>query len=120
MKIENYKLKISHLKTPLVIIFSINLALNILLWLLALFLFPHNNPSAVLHYNIDVGIDFIGESKQIVMLPIAGLLLLAGNSLLAAVLRSTNQRSALLLCYIIPILQLILIGAFILVWQANQ
>lgn len=99
---------------------STSLILNAILWALALFLFPHDSPNAVLHYNIDVGIDFIGESRQIIMLPIAGLLLLFGNSLLAAVLRSTDRRAAWLLCYITPILQLILISAFFLVWQANQ
>ena len=102
------------------LVFLISLALNILLWGLALFVFPHDEPSAVLHYNIDVGIDFIGESKQIIMLPVAGLLLLVGNSLLAAVLRTTDFRAAKLLHYITPIIQLILIGAFVLVWQANQ
>ena len=116
-KTQNLKLL---LKTPLAIILAISLALNVSLWFLALFLFPHDSPSAVLHYNIDVGIDFIGEGKQIIILPITGLLLLVGNNLLAAVLRSTDKRAAQLLCYITPILQLILIGAFILVWQANQ
>ena len=113
-------MRISHLKTPLVIVFSISLTLNILLWLLALFFFPHDSPSAVLHYNIDVGIDFIGEGKQIIMLPVAGLLLLVGNGLLAAVLRSTDQRVAWLHFYITPLFKLIHIGAGFFFFEAHQ
>lgn len=113
---KNSKLR---LKNPLAIILATSLALNLFLWLLVWLLFPHDNPSAVLHYNIDVGIDFVGEGAQIIVLPAAGLILLAGNSLLGAVLRPVDKRAAWLLWTITPIVQLILISAFLLVWQAN-
>lgn len=57
--------------------------LNGLLWSLALFAFPRQDAAVVLHYNIDVGIDFIGEGKQIVLLPLVGLLIIIGNGLIA-------------------------------------
>lgn len=100
-------------------IISGSLVLNAVLWLLVLLLFPRDSGTAVLHYNTDVGIDFIGPSVQIIVLPAIGLLLLLGNSLLGAALRRADKRAAFLLWGSLPVLQLILLGSFILVWQAN-
>jgi len=101
------------------LIISSSLILNAVLWLLVLLLFPHDSGTAVLHYNTDVGIDFIGPSAQITMLPTAGLLLLIGNSLLGAALQRADKRATWVLWGSLPVLQLILLGSFILVWQAN-
>ena len=100
-------------------IFGTSLVLNAILWALVLNFFPRNNPATVLHYSIDVGIDLIGEGKQIIILPAAGLVILIGNSLLGAVLRRHNPTTAWIVWSAIPILQIILLGSFILVWQAN-
>lgn len=100
-------------------IISGSLVLNAVLWLLVLLLFPRDSGTAVLHYNTDVGIDFIGPSVQIIVLPAVGLLLLLGNSLLGTALRRADKRAAFLLWGSLPVLQLILLGSFILVWQAN-
>jgi multidrug transporter EmrE-like cation transporter len=83
-------------------------------------MFAHDNPTAILHYSIDVGIDFIGQGKQIIVLPLAGLLLLIGNTVLGAALKRADIRSAYILWASIPIIQIILQGAFILIWQVNQ
>jgi hypothetical protein len=99
---------------------GVGLVINGALWLLAVTQFPHGDTPAVLHYNIDTGIDLIGESKQIIMLPAVGLGLLLGNSLLGAVLRRSDLAAAWIMWSVVPILQLILLGSFILIWQANR
>lgn len=96
-----------------------SLFINIVLWLLVLLVFPHNNPTAILHYSIDIGIDFIGASKQIIVLPVTGLIILFGNTALGAALWRTDAKTAWIFWSVIPSIQLILLGSFILIWQAN-
>jgi len=96
-----------------------SLALNTVLWVLVLVLFPRNDPATVLHYSIDIGIDLIGEGKQIIVLPATGLIILVGNSLLGAALQRHNPTTAWIIWGTIPILQVILLGSFVLIWQAN-
>ena len=100
-------------------IFGTSLVLNAILWALVLNFFPRNNPATVLHYSIDVGIDLIGEGKQIIVLPAIGLIALIGNSLLGATLRRRSPVTAWIVWSVIPILQIILLGSFLLIWQAN-
>lgn len=107
-------------KSPLGIILTISILLNIALWLQASLMFSHDNPAAILHYSIDVGIDFIGQGKQIIVLPLIGFLLLIGNTVLGVGLKRADIRSAYILWSAIPVIQLILQGAFILIWQVNQ
>ncbi len=107
-------------KSPLGIILTISILLNVALWLQTSLMFAHDNPTAILHYSIDVGIDFIGQGKQIIVLPLVGLLLLVGNTVLGAGLKRADSRSAHILWATIPIIQIILQGAFILIWQVNQ
>ena len=112
---------VSQLKqSPLGIILTISILLNVALWLQTSLMFSHDNPTAILHYSIDVGIDFIGPGKQIIILPLAGLILLVGNTVLGAGLKRADIRSAYILWSAIPVIQLILQGAFILIWQVNQ
>lgn len=92
--------------------------LNITLWLFAIFMFPQHE-AAILHYSVNVGIDFIGEGQQIIVLPIIGLLILIGNNLLGSTIYKTDISSAWLAWSTAPIIQLILLGAFFLIWRAN-
>ena len=112
---------VSQLKqSPLGIILTVSIFLNVALWLQASLMFAHDNPTAILHYSIAVGIDFIGPGKQIIILPLAGLLLLIGNTVLGASMKRADIRSAYILWSVIPVIQLILQGAFILIWQVNK
>ncbi len=97
-----------------------SLVLNGVLWLLSVYAFPRGRPAAVLHYNLDVGIDFISHGATITMLPLAGLVLLTGNAALAFVIRGIDERSVWILLGITPVIQLVLLGAFALVWLANR
>lgn len=108
------------LQSPLIIILTISILLNAALWLQTFLMFSQDDTTAILHYSIDIGIDFIGQGKQIIVLPLVGLLLLIGNTVLGAGLKRADIRSAYILWSVIPIIQLILQGAFILIWQVNQ
>src|SRR5687768_8522230 len=91
--------------------------LNAVLWFLAMRVFPHETPAAVLHYSIDVGIDFVGEGTQITSLPLLGLLLLVFNTVLGIALLRADQRASWVLWCTMPILQVLLLIAFYLLWR---
>lgn len=112
-------MKVSTLiKRPAIIMMLGGAFLNVTLWLLAIFMFPQHDV-AVLHYSVDVGIDFIGAGRQIIVLPAIGLLVLIGNNLLGLAIYRTDNSSAWLAWSSATIIQLILISAFFLIWQAN-
>lgn len=107
------------IKRVLTTILLISVCLNVVVWMLVFFLFPYDDPGAVLHYSVDVGTDFIGQGMQILLLPLAGLLILVGNSMLGWAMYQTDRRSAWVFWSIIPLVQIILIGAFLLIWRVN-
>jgi hypothetical protein len=109
-----------YLSHPLTAVLLTSLLLNVVLWLLPWMFFPYNDTGAVLHYNVDIGIDFIGQGRQIFLLPLIGLLVAVGNSMLGYVLYHADRRSTWVYWGIIPLVQIILIGAFFLIWQANN
>jgi hypothetical protein len=106
-------------KRPVVVMMLIGVVLNAVLWLFSLFGFPKHDV-AILHYSVDVGIDFIGEGKQIIVLPAIGLLILVGNYILGSAVYKADKSSAWLVWSTAPIIQLILISAFFLIWRANS
>lgn len=83
--------------------------LNLVLWSVVLIKFDRSNPATVLHYSVDVGIDYIGEGNRIITLPLIGLCMLVLNSLLGWVLYHTEPRVAWPLWIITPVLQLLLL-----------
>ncbi|HBE90378.1 MAG TPA: hypothetical protein DDW41_04185 [Candidatus Andersenbacteria bacterium] len=107
------------IRQPLVLIIALSITLNVTLWLLVFLLFPTSD-AAVLHYSIGIGIDFIGSTRQIYLLPAIGLIVLFGNTLLGITIKNTDIRSAWLLWSIIPPVHLILLGSFFLIWWINQ
>lgn len=107
------------LKHPLINILAISVVINAVLWILAKWLFQ-GEESIILHYSTAIGIDFIGNSNQIITLPLVGLIILIGNLLLGALTRAIDLKTAWILWGIIPISQFMLCGAFSLVWLANQ
>jgi hypothetical protein len=110
----------SSLNHPQSLIIIASLTLNIALWLLILILFPHNNPTAVLHYSVGIGIDFIGSGRQILILPSCGLIIIVGNLILGTSIKNVDRTSAYLIWSIMPVVQIILIAAFTLVYFANN
>ena len=98
---------------------SFSLVLNGAIWIIVFAIFPRQEVAAVLHYNIDVGIDFIGEGKQIIILPIVGLLVLIGNSTIGLAVHKVQPTASWVLIGIVSIAQCILLGAFLLIYRAN-
>lgn len=93
--------------------------LNLALWLAAWLVFPADMSVAVLHYSPGVGIDFIGEGRQIMALPLVGLAVLAGNCLLAAALRRWSTRASFVLLAAAPTVQVVLLVAVWLLRNLN-
>ncbi len=65
---------------PLLIL---SLILNLGLFLFFYFFIKRSDIPIVLHYNVDWGVDYFGEVKNIFILPIAGLIIFLLNSVLA-------------------------------------
>jgi len=60
-----------------------SLILNIGLFLFFYFFIKRSDIPIVLHYNVDWGVDYFGEVKNIFILPLAGLIIFLLNSVLA-------------------------------------
>lgn len=95
-------------------------ALNAGLWILVFLTFPKDAPAAVLHYSVGIGIDFVGQGRQIMALPIVGTVLLIMNTALAFFLSTSSRRAAAALWTTAPVIQLILIAAYLSIWSMNS
>lgn len=89
-------------------------------WWLALVAFPDNEPVAVLHYSYELGIDFVGQGKQIIALPIIGSILLVFNIFIGWWLYRIDRRAAWVIWVIIPLIEVIINASLWLLWRANM
>ena len=81
--------------------------------------FPSDTPAAVLHYSVGVGVDFIGEGRQIIVLPLSGALLVVLNGLAAYVVRRASWTATWILLSTTVLLQILLIIAYVYILQLN-
>lgn len=95
-------------------------ALNIILWGLAFFLFPHGSPATILHYTAVIGVDFIGGSRLIYVLPLLGAVIILMNSALGFAMENSSRRAAWILKSTTLSIQCILFLALIVLWQLNR
>lgn len=87
------------------------LLINLVLWGLAAWRVRQaGEEMLVLHYNIDVGADFLAPRKHQFFLPATGLLLGGLNLALAAWLRHQSTLLALILLGVAVLIQLMLLG----------
>ncbi|MEX1112585.1 MAG: hypothetical protein WEC84_03925 [Candidatus Andersenbacteria bacterium] len=93
--------------------------LNGALWVLVLTKFPQDTPAAILHYSVGSGVDFIGEGQEITTLPLIGSLILLCNTAMAYGLRNASFRALWIFIGILPILQVALLAAFVLLLRVN-
>jgi len=98
---------------------GVSAGMNVLLWGLVSFVFPKDQPAAILHYSVDMGIDFVGQGSQIIMLPLMGTLLLVVNIVLGLAVWQADKRAAWVLWSVLPFWQVILLGVFYLLWRVN-
>jgi len=96
------------------------IALNVTLWILTAQLFPQESTAAILHYSTELGIDFIGEGSHIATLPRIGATLIIVNLILGFAIASADRRASWVLWSSLPLFQLILLGAFYLLWRINS
>lgn len=69
--------------TPVRLLIFFSFLLNIGLFLFFLFFIKQTDIPIVLHYNVDWGVDYFGEFKNIFVLPFVGLLIFLLNCVLA-------------------------------------
>ncbi len=95
------------------------LVLNLCAWGLAL-LFPRHESTAILHYTSNVGIDFVGEGRHIIVLPAAGALILVLNLVVGRLIQDADHRTAWVLWSGVPIVQVIVCVALLFLRSINQ
>jgi len=72
-------------------IFISALILNVGLFIFLLFFIRQSNVPIVLHYNVDWGVDYLAEVKNIIILPLIGFFIFLFNGLLGLRLWSRNR-----------------------------
>ncbi len=113
-----HKLGLNSAQISFFSLLGVSLGLNAVLWYLSK-AFPKDNAATILHYNTDLGIDFIGDGSQISVLPRLGLILLITNLILGIAVRRAENRVSWLLWLTTPLIQLVLCGALLLLRQIN-
>lgn len=101
------------------LIVGMSALLNALLWLVVVVVFPRDTTTAILHYNSLIGIDFVGEGQQIMVLPVAALLIVIVNTVLGIAIYRADERAAWLVWSIMPVVQAIFLASFYFIWQQN-
>ncbi len=94
--------------------------LNGLLWFGAHQYFTPDSTTTVLHYNADFGIDFIGDSSNINVLPQIGVILCLFNLLVGLAIFRVEPRSAWVLWFTSPFLQIGLAISLYVIWRINN
>jgi len=102
------------------ILMSSSLILNIGLFLFFWFFIKQSNVPIVLHYNVNWGVDILGEVKSIFILPIAGLFILLLNGFLAANLWDKNKTLSYFFTAITLLAQFFLVVGGIALYIINR
>ncbi|HSX25056.1 MAG TPA: hypothetical protein VLG69_03770 [Candidatus Andersenbacteria bacterium] len=99
---------------------ALSVLANIILWILVFLTFPKHDPSAILHYTAGVGVDFVGSGWQIFILPSIGLAILILNALLAQLVKSASIAAYWIFWASLPIIEVLLIGTYIILLRLNS
>lgn len=111
MRLKGYK--------PPSVLVGVSIALNIFLWLVALITFPRQE-SAILHYTAGLGIDSIGSSWQIVVLPSIGTIILLLNLVLARFVKEVSDSAYWMYIISIPVIEVLLLVTYFILLRFNQ
>ncbi|MAF81184.1 hypothetical protein CL628_04190 [bacterium] len=104
---------------PLLGLVATSAALNAGLWFAALQFFDRQGAAVVLHYSVDVGIDFVGQGEHITVLPLTGTILLLLNLVVGFAATNADARVSWVLWTTMPLFQVILAAAFFFIWRIN-
>lgn len=102
------------------IILILSIILNVGLFLFFYFFIKQSNVPIVLHYNVDRGVDYFGEIKDVFTLPIIGFLILFFNAVLAARLWLKSNVLSYFLTVVILISQIFLVLSGIALYLINR
>lgn len=108
------------IKNSLISLIGAQTLVNAILWIVALTMFPRTSPAAILHYSVGVGIDFIGEGRQIMVLPAAGTVVLVLNGILAYGVRRMSRPAVWIMLGGSAVVQLLLIAAYVYLLKLNS
>jgi len=107
------------LMKPAVLVIGASVLINGGTWLATWLLFPDRDSALVLHYTVNVGIDFVGQGQHITVLPLTGSLLLLMNIVVGLAAYAADTRVSWVMWAVLPLLQAIVAGAVFLIWQIN-
>ncbi|MDO8443812.1 MAG: hypothetical protein Q7S78_02420 [Candidatus Azambacteria bacterium] len=102
------------------ILLGSSLILNIGLFLFFWFFIKQGNIPIVLHYNVNWGVDILGEVKSIFILPVAGMFIFLLNGFLAANLWGKNKTLSYFFTVITLLVQFFLVVSGIALYIINR
>jgi len=97
-----------------------SLVLNIGLFLFFYFFIKQNNIPIVLHYNVNWGVDYLGEVKSVFTLPIVGMIIFLLNGVLALKLWGKNRTLSYFLTATTFLVQFFLVVSGIALYLINK
>jgi len=97
-----------------------SLVLNIGLFLFFYFFIKQNNIPIVLHYNVNWGVDYLGEVKSVFTLPIVGTIIFLLNGVLALKLWGENRTLSYFLTATTFLVQFFLVVSGIALYLINK
>ena len=103
----------------LLFLWGLCLALNIIAFLIVRYKIGASQRSLALHYNVQVGVDLYGKGANLYSLPVIGLALTVINFTIYRALRTSAGFVAALSAITSLCLQIILLGALLLLVRVN-
>ena len=94
--------------------------LNIFIWIFLLQNQKENTHPVILHYNLFFGVDYLGDYKNIYLIPLSGLIIIIVNSILGHLLYLKEKLASYFLVFIIFIIQVFLLIDSYLIIKINS
>jgi hypothetical protein len=94
--------------------------LNIFIWIFLLQNQKENAHPVILHYNLFFGVDYLGDYKNIYLIPLSGLIIIIVNSILGHLLYLKEKLASYFLVFIIFIIQVFLLIDSYLIIKINS
>ena len=98
---------------------GLGLTINIILWLMFAGKFGFQSQRIPLHFNVVYGVDFLGSSRQVYEIPLAGLFILFMNLFLIRLLPNTDKFVIYTLSFGAMFVQILLLIAGIALVRLN-
>ncbi|MFA7244889.1 MAG: hypothetical protein WC070_01760 [Candidatus Magasanikbacteria bacterium] len=117
MKLRLYPLKLYFFSFPIMLMVSLSLLLNLFSWFWLKFQLPVSESDLFLHYNVLFGVDLIGESWKVFLVPFMGLMIILSNFFMGWLLFKKDKFMSQVLNFVAFVCQVfIVMVTFILVF----